>query len=65
MDDYITVEELRQLLHVSRTTAYRVADRVPHVRIGRALRVSRRGLDAYMRAHDYAIPLDADEPWRG
>ena len=50
--DYLTVRELREMLHVSRATAYRTARQLPHIRIGRAIRVSRRGLESYLRAHD-------------
>lgn len=63
MDDYITVEELRGALHVSRATAYRIAHTLPHVRVGRAIRVSRAGLERYLRMHDYTIPTHPDGRW--
>ena len=63
--DYLTGRELREMLHVSRATAYRTARQLPHIRIGRAIRVSRRGLESYLRAHDYTIPTDGERsrPW--
>lgn len=63
MGDYITVAELQATLHVSRATAYRVAQAIPHVRVGRSIRVSRAGLERYLRLHDYTIPTRRDEHW--
>lgn len=57
MEEFISVEQLGELLHVSRTTAYRIAHVVPHVRIGKCIRVSRRDVDRYLRCHGNKVDL--------
>lgn len=61
MGDYMTVSELREMLCVSRATAYRIAGVVPHIRVGRAIRISRKGLESYLRAYGWTIPTSSEE----
>jgi excisionase family DNA binding protein len=46
--EFLTADEVAAVLHVGRTTAYELASRIG-VRVGRAVRVARRALDAYLR----------------
>ena len=56
----LTVEEAARLLRVGRNTCYELIrqHRVPHVRLGRLIRVPRFGLEAWI-ARESAL---ADEP---
>jgi excisionase family DNA binding protein len=51
---YLTVAELRDELQVSAATAYAFVARgsIPHVRVGRSIRVHRDTLDAWRREQE-------------
>lgn len=48
---WLTYKEAEQLVGLSRTTLWKLigAGEIEHRRIGRAVRISRRSLEAYMR----------------
>lgn len=50
-NDLLTREEAAEVLRVSLTTMSRIlgSGRLPHLRIGRAVRIPREALDAYVR----------------
>ncbi len=53
---YLTVAELRDELGVSTPTAYSLIERgsIPHVRVGRSIRVHRDTLDTWRREQEEA-----------
>lgn len=48
---FLTVAEVARILRVSKMTVYRLvhSGELPAVRVGRSFRVSRRGVDDYLR----------------
>lgn len=62
MRNWLSAKDLQHELHVSRSTAYRILDNVPTVRVGRCLRVARADLAQAMRANDGILPTS---PTRG
>lgn len=47
---FLRVEEIARELNLSRSAAYRLAERLPHLRLGGAVRVERADLEAYLAA---------------
>ena len=47
----LTVEEVAEVLRVSKMTVYRLAEKgeLPSVRVGRSIRIVEDGLDMYLR----------------
>lgn len=47
----LTVEEVAEMLRVSKMTVYRLAEKgeLPSVRVGRSIRIVEDGLDMYLR----------------
>ena len=58
--NWLTYKEAEQLVGLSRTTLWKLisAGEIEHRRVGRAVRINRASLEAYMR--DSAQPSDAD-----
>lgn len=50
----LTVEEVAEMLRVSKMTVYRLAEKgeLPSVRVGRSIRIVEDGLDMYLRRGD-------------
>lgn len=48
--EWLSPRDLEETLSVSRTTAWRIATRLPHVRIGRGIRVARSDVLAALRS---------------
>ena len=48
----LTIDEVADFLHVSKTSVYRLVERreLPFCRVGRTLRFTRRDLEAYLAA---------------
>ena len=53
--EWISVAQIQEILGISRTKAYELiaTGEVPAVKIGRALRVNRRQLDAWLEQQSY------------
>jgi excisionase family DNA binding protein len=51
---YITVEEIAELLRVSRMTIYRLVNdgTIPSTRIGRSIRIRRTDFNAYLNRNE-------------
>jgi excisionase family DNA binding protein len=51
----LNADEAAQLLHVPRSTLYELvrSRRLPHVRVGRTLRFTRRDLADWVRSHTF------------
>jgi excisionase family DNA binding protein len=72
-DEFLTVAEVAQTLRLSQATIRKWLDdgRLPHVRIGRRVRIVRADLDRFMelgysrRANPDADPRAADRFWNG
>lgn len=47
-NDWITVKDLMEELHVGRSTAYALTHKIPIKRIGRNIRISRNELNKYL-----------------
>jgi excisionase family DNA binding protein len=58
--NWLTYKEAEQLVGLSRTTLWKLigAGEVGHRRVGRAVRINRASLEAYMRSS--AQPIDGD-----
>lgn len=52
----LTVGEIAQMLHVSRATAYRMAQHLPMVRVGRSIRIAPSALRRALRDFGGEIP---------
>lgn len=50
----LTVEEVAEILRVSKMTVYRLAEKreLPSVKVGRSIRIVEDGLDMYLRRGD-------------
>lgn len=61
MTDLLTTKELQAILHVDRTTIYRMAEngRLPAVRVGGQWRFSRQQIESWLREHS-AAPASAE-----
>ena len=57
--EVLTVAECASFLRISRNKAYDLINegRLPHIRLGRSLRVPRRGLDAWI-ASESGLPAE-------
>ena len=55
---YLTVEEVAEVMRVSKMTVYRLlhSGELPGVRVGRSFRVPQDALDAYLRSSS-TVPL--------
>lgn len=56
VDQWITYEQAKQVSGLGRTKLWELisAGQVEAAKVGRAVRISRRGLDEYMRRNSYA-----------
>lgn len=61
MKNLLTAKDIQSELHVSRSTAYRVLENVPTIRIGRCLRVSRSDLAQAIRDNGGVLPTSPKE----
>lgn len=52
MTEFLTTRQLQEILHVDRTTIYRMADdgRIPAVKVGNQWRFSRRSIEGWLRS---------------
>ncbi len=57
---YLRAPEVAQLLNISRTAAYRLIENgtIPHLRIGRSVRVPYQSLMDYLAQHEVAARDD-------
>lgn len=58
LPDVITVPEMARVLKISKNSAYWLvySGQMPHVRIGRAIRISKRALERYLGIEDEQRP---------
>lgn len=62
MSDFLTTRQLQEILHVDRTTIYRMADggRVPAVKVGSQWRFPRRAVESWLKLQsDAGVAADA------
>jgi excisionase family DNA binding protein len=62
--EFLTTRQLQEILHVDRTTIYRMADggRVPAVKVGNQWRFPRRQIEAWLKTeNDATVAADAGE----
>jgi excisionase family DNA binding protein len=62
MVDFLTTRQLQEILHVDRTTIYRMADdgRIPAVKVGSQWRFPRRSIEGWLKAQSgVAVASDA------
>ena len=61
--EWLTYKEAEQLVGLSRTTLWKLvsAGEIEHRRIGRAVRINRKSLEAYMRGQ----PKNSDDATNG
>lgn len=59
---YLRAPEVAEILSISRTAAYRLIESgtIPHIRIGRSVRVPYQSLMDYLALHE--IPAREEEP---
>lgn len=65
MPDFLTTRQLQEILHVDRTTIYRMADagRVPAVKVGNQWRFPRRQIESWLKTQsEAAVAADAVTP---
>jgi excisionase family DNA binding protein len=65
MSEYLTTRQLEKILHVDRTTIYRMADdkRVPAVKVGNQWRFPRREIESWLKTQSQAsVAADAGVP---
>jgi excisionase family DNA binding protein len=62
MPDLLTTRQLQEILHVDRTTIYRMADdgRIPAVRVGSQWRFPRRSIEGWLKSQS-SVVVTADE----
>lgn len=53
--DYLTVDEVREYLRLSKSTAYLLVAQkdFPKIKIGRSIRVPKEQFEKYMKSHIY------------
>lgn len=49
MDEILTVKEVQKYLKLSRAQTYRVVKKMPHLKIGRSVRVRASVVEAYLK----------------
>ncbi|MBW7881045.1 MAG: PocR ligand-binding domain-containing protein [Caldilineaceae bacterium] len=64
MPEFLTTRQLQQILHVDRTTIYRMADdgRLPAVKVGNQWRFSRRSIEGWLKAQSPATSSADAQP---
>jgi excisionase family DNA binding protein len=65
MAEFLTTRQLQEILHVDRTTIYRMADdgRVPAVKVGNQWRFPRRAIETWLKTQSEAsVAADASTP---
>jgi excisionase family DNA binding protein len=65
MAEFLTTRQLQEILHVDRTTIYRMADagRVPAVKVGNQWRFPRRAIESWLKLQsDASVAADAGAP---
>lgn len=62
---YLTVEEVAELMRVSKMTVYRLlhSGELPGIRVGRSFRVPREALDTFLRS-SATVPQPEDQARR-
>ena len=57
MSEFLTTRQLQEILHVDRTTIYRMADngRIPAVKVGNQWRFSRHSIEGWLKTHSSVV----------
>lgn len=53
---WLSPKDLQEAMNVSRATAYRMVKHLPHVKVGRAIRVPRKALEDILRENGGELP---------
>lgn len=56
MNAWLSPRDLQTTMNVSRATAYRMIKYLPHVKVGRAIRVPRKALEDILRENGGELP---------
>jgi len=64
MSDFLTTRQLQEILHVDRTTIYRMADggRIPAVKVGNQWRFPRRSIEGWLKTQNAVGATVPDVP---
>ena len=66
MPDFLTTRQLQDILHVDRTTIYRMADggRIPAVKVGNQWRFPRRSIEGWLKTQSSVVVAPDEAPAR-